>query len=376
MISPARISAFALALGLLGAAPSWAQGVTARTVVLGQSAPLSGPEQATGEAIRSGALAYLRRLNDAGGVHGRRIELATLDDAGDPERALANTRRLVEEFRVFALFGYPAQSATAEVLALSHEAQVPLIAPISASDTVRRPGRNAFAVRAGVAEELDQLVAHYGSLGLRRMAILREDGARGSQWAAAARAALSRRDLPPPRDLNVGATGIAAAVREALGASTDVLIVALAQPPAADLVRALKRGGSRAQIVVGSLAEADSLARALGAEGAGVAIAQVVPPLGRISLPVVAEYRAAYAAETGKAAYSTRSFEAFIGAKVLAEAVRLTGPELTREKFMLALQAMSAHDTGGHLVHYSRNARRGSSRIYLLAIGRDGALLH
>ncbi len=376
MISPARISAFALALGLLGAATGWAQGVTSRTVVLGQSAPLSGPQRAIGEAIRSGALAYLRRLNDEGGVHGRRIELATLDDAGDPERALANTRRLVEEFRVFALFGYPARSATAEVLELSHEAQVPLIAPISASDTVRRPGRNVFAVRAGVADEMDQLAAYYGSLGLRRMAILREDGARGSQWAAAARAALRRRNLPAPRDVIVRSTGIAAAVREVLGAGTDVLIIALPQPPAADLVRALKRGGSRTQIIVTSLAEAEPLARALGADGAGVAIAQVVPPLGRVSLPVVAEYRAAYAAETGKAEYSTDSFEAFIGAKVLAEAVRLTGPALTREKFMLALQAMSVHDTGGHLVHYSRNARRGSNRVYLLAIGRDGALLH
>jgi hypothetical protein len=52
------------------------------------------------------------------------------------------------------------------------------------------------------------------------------------------------------------------------------------------------------------------------------------------------------------------------------------GPALTREKLLVALEAMSVHDTGGHLVRFSRTSRRGSDRIYLLAIGRDGALLH
>jgi branched-chain amino acid transport system substrate-binding protein len=376
MISPARSLAFALILGLQGAAASWAQGVTPRTVVLGQSAPLTGPQRALGEEVRNGALAYLRRLNDAGGVHGRRIELATLDDGGDPARALENTRRFIEEFRVFALLGYPARSASAEVLELLEKADMPLIAPISGAEGARRPARHAFAVRAGIAQEAEQLVAHYATLGLRRMAILREAGARGARWAVAVRAALAKRDLPAPKDVEVDESGNPAAAKEALGASAQLLIIALPGPRAAELVRALKRGGSRAQIVVCSLADALPLARALGAEGAGVAIAQVVPPLDRVSLPVVAEYRAAYAAETGKAEFSTTSFEAFIGAKVLAEAVRRTGPALGREKFVLALEAMSVHDTGGHLVHYSRNARQGSNRIYLLAIGRDGALLH
>lgn len=374
MITPARCIAFAL--GLLAASACSAQGVTSRTVVLGQSAPLSGPHRALGEEIRNGALAYLRRLNDEGGVHGRRIELATLDDAGDPERALANTRRFIEEFGVFALLGYPARSATPEVLELLEKADVPLIAPVSGAGSVRRPGRNVFAVRAGVAEELDQIVGHYAALGLRRMAIVREDGPRGAGWAAAARAALERRELDAPRNITVDRAGLAAAAKSALAAGVDVLIVALPEPPAADLVRALRRGGSRAQIVASSLADAASLSRALGPEGAGVALAQAVPPLDRTSLPVVEEYRTAYVAETGRPEFSAQSFEAFIGAKVMVEAVRRTGPALSRGKLILALEAMSVHDTGGHLVRYSRNARQGSARIYLLAIGRDGTLLH
>jgi len=375
MIAPVPQWICAAAL-TLAAGSAWTQGITARTVVLGQSAPLSGPLRPVGEEIRNGALAYLRTLNDAGGVHGRRIELATLDDAGEPDRALANTRRFIEEFGVFALLAYPGQSATNEVLELASKVGMPLVGPVSRASSVRRPGRGVFAVSAGLVREVDQIVDYYAALGLRRMAIVRSEGADGAPWIAAARRACARRDLPAPSDIVVGAAGAGPAARKALEAGAEVLIVAQAQPAAADLVRAVKRGAAGTQVVVTSLASAPSLAGALGTDGAGVSLAQVVPPIDRISLPIVVAYRAAYAAETASQAYSPASFEAFIGAKVLAEAARRAGPALTREKFLLALEATSALDTGGHLVRFSRNSREGSGRIYLLAIGRDGALLH
>ena len=56
--------------------------------------------------LRNGALAYFRKVNEAGGVHGRRLELVTLDDANQVPRAEANTKELVEQKQVFALFGY------------------------------------------------------------------------------------------------------------------------------------------------------------------------------------------------------------------------------------------------------------------------------
>jgi ABC-type branched-subunit amino acid transport system substrate-binding protein len=375
MIAPVRRILVAMTLLLVCAAAN-AQGVTSRTVVLGQSAPLSGPQQALGEEIRDGALAYLRRLNDGGGVHGRRIELATLDDAGDPGRALANTRRFIEEFGVFALFAYPEASATREVLELAHRARMPLFAPLSGASSVRQPGRAVFTVRAGLADEAEQIVEYYSQLGLRRFALVRRDDAGGAQFLSALRAALSRRDQQPPVDAPIGAPGPGTAARRVAAAGVDVVILALAQPLAGDAVRALRHAGTGAQIVATSAADADAIALALGADGAGVALSQVVPPLERIGLPVVAEYREAIEAEAGRAAYSAVSLEAFIAAKVIAEAIRRAGPVLTRDSLLLALEAMSAHDIGGHTVRYSRNSRRGSDRIYLLAIGRDGALLH
>lgn len=358
----------------LPALAAWGQGVTPRTVVLGQSAPLSGPLQSLGEQMRSGALAYLRKLNDAGGVHGRRLELATLDDGGEPARALANTRRFIEEFRVFALLAYAEPSLTRDVLATVQQARIPLFAVASA----RQPGRGVFSVRASRTDEAEQVVGHYALLGLKRFALVRKDDAAGAEFLAGARNALSARGLAPPAEVVLvdDAAGLAGAARDAFMVDPQVVVVALPQPPAADLIREIRRGGSDAQIVALSTSDPDALAKALGPGGTGIALSQVVPPLAQISLPVVSEYRAALEAETGRTAHDPRSLEAYIAAKVFAESVRRAGPGLSREALWRALDAMSFYDAGGYTVAFSRNRRQGSTRVYLMAIGQDGKLLH
>jgi ABC-type branched-subunit amino acid transport system substrate-binding protein len=302
----------------------------------------------------------LRQLNEAGGVHGRRIELATLDDAGDAKRALANTQRLAEQLRVFALLAYPGPSVSRELLSYVQQARIPFFAPLTGAEIVRLPGRTVVSVRASHAEELDRVVEHYAGLGLKRLALATGDEGADAEFREAFARALKKRGLAPAA--NRGAA--------------DVILVLAAPRPAADLVTKLKRSQPAAQIVVLSLAEATPLASMLGRDGAGVVLSMVVPPLERVSLPVVGEYRAAMEAETGRKAYSAASLEAFIGAKVFVEAVRRAGPSLTREALMQGLESMTAYDAGGYVLSFGRGDRHGSSHAELIAIGRDGNLLH
>src|SRR5947209_14869799 len=94
-----------LAACALAAAGAFGQGVTDSEILLGQSAPLSGPAEQLGQDMRRGALLYFNRLNARGGINGRRVSLKTLDDGYEPPRAAANTKQLIEQDRVFALFG-------------------------------------------------------------------------------------------------------------------------------------------------------------------------------------------------------------------------------------------------------------------------------
>lgn len=80
-----------------------APGITDRSIKLGGSYPFSGPASAYA-SIALGAQARFKAENAKGGVDGRKIEFVTLDDAYEPQRAITNVRRLVEQDQVFALF--------------------------------------------------------------------------------------------------------------------------------------------------------------------------------------------------------------------------------------------------------------------------------
>jgi len=79
------------------------RGVTDTEIVIGSSQPLSGPAAFWGQGVGGGMDAYLKWINDQGGINGRKIRLVLRDDSYLPPRAVANVRELVERERVFAI---------------------------------------------------------------------------------------------------------------------------------------------------------------------------------------------------------------------------------------------------------------------------------
>src|SRR5215831_13826718 len=73
------------------------QGVFDDRIVFGESAAFDGPAAALGLGMRDGILAAFNEANSAGGVNGHRLELVSYDDGYEPEKAIANTKRLIEE---------------------------------------------------------------------------------------------------------------------------------------------------------------------------------------------------------------------------------------------------------------------------------------
>ncbi len=78
-------------------------GITDSSIKIGSSYPFSGPASAY-SAIPKALNGYFKKVNEAGGIDGRKIEFVTYDDGYEPQRALTNARKLVEQDKVFALF--------------------------------------------------------------------------------------------------------------------------------------------------------------------------------------------------------------------------------------------------------------------------------
>ncbi|MEO5863275.1 MAG: ABC transporter substrate-binding protein [Burkholderiales bacterium] len=83
---------------------NYAPGVSDTEIKIGQTMPYSGPASALGTAGRAHA-AYLKMINDKGGINGRKIRLISLDDAYNPAKTVEQTRRLVEQDGVALIFG-------------------------------------------------------------------------------------------------------------------------------------------------------------------------------------------------------------------------------------------------------------------------------
>src|SRR5262245_32335148 len=82
------------------------EGVTDREIRIGMANALSGPASGLGTDLKAGAEAFLARVNGAGGVGGRKIVLVSKDDGYEPDKSAAATKALIEQDKVFALFGY------------------------------------------------------------------------------------------------------------------------------------------------------------------------------------------------------------------------------------------------------------------------------
>ncbi|HSW18309.1 MAG TPA: ABC transporter substrate-binding protein, partial [Ramlibacter sp.] len=271
-------------------------GVTAQKISLGMSAPLTGPLSAYGTELQRGLKLGFAQANAAGGLGGREVELLVKDDAGDPTRALANTRALLQA-GVFALTGYHGAGAIEAVLPLVEQEGVPLVGVASSAETLREPPRRlVFNLRAGAREEAAAMVLQLDAVGLSEVAIIAQDDALGRAALDGIRTELARLALRPTALVRIppagGAAAIAQAVKTACGSKALALVLVLDARNAMATIRAARASGCQPQFYVTSEAGAQLLAGGGPAgELAGVVVSQVVPHPFTASLPVVADYQ-------------------------------------------------------------------------------------
>jgi len=371
-----EVAAVAFGLFVYALAPNLAhaQGVTKTTILIGQSGPLSGANKEFGEDIRDGVLAYFSKVNAAGGVHGRKLQLITLDDANAAKQAGENGRILIEQRGVLALFGYASATLSLPALPFVEKNKVPFVGPFTGAEPMRKFNQYVYNIRASYADELEQIVEFYTSTGMKKFSILHYDDAIGKENLGAVETALTKRGLKPVSISAVkrNQTDLGDTVSNMVKASPDVVIATTLYRTTADYIKQSRKVGSGAQFASTSFVGASALAADLGPQGTGVVVAQVVPPYSKSSIEVVKEYQGAIEKQLGKKDYSFTSLEAYIGAKVLVEGIRRAGTKLTRESLLKALDTIQRFDVGGYVVDFSPTNHNGSRFVELTAISKAG----
>lgn len=367
-----RTACWLLALGwpLLAGAQ---EGITPTSVLIGQSAAFSGPAAQLGVQMRDGAKLWIDQVNAQGGVHGRTIQLRTRDDKYEANLAAENTRKLIHEDRVFALFAYVGTPTSSAAMPLFTEARVPFVAPFTGAELLRQPfNRYIFNVRASYYDETEAIVDHLYRIGARRIAVFHQADNYGQAGLDGTTRALTKRNLKVHATGTVqrNSTEVTEAVKALNGSQPDAVVMISQYTSTAEFVRQMKKVGSVASFYTVSFVGSKALADALGEEGHGVTISQVVPFPWSPLTPVVKEYLEL--ARRGQVEVNFSTLEGFIAAKVLTEGLRRAGRELTRERFIAALESINSYDLGGFGVSFSPSNHNASRFVDLAMIGRQG----
>ncbi len=370
------------------ARPTVPEGVNTETgvfddrIVFGQSAALSGPAAELGLGMRLGIQAAFEEANRAGGVSGRQLELVDMDDAYEPEAAVANTRNLIENEQVFALIGAVGTPTSRSATPVAAAADVPYIAPFTGAGFLRADDwTNIVNLRASYAQEAEEMVERLtADLGITRIAVLFQDDSFGRAGYFGALAALERREMEPvaigfyPRNT----TAIKSALLDLRAGNPEAVIMVGAYEPVGTLISWARRTDFDPVFITLSFVGANALADQLGADGEGVYVTQVVPFPFDAETPVVAAYQAALAAHEPDAAPGFVSLEGYIAGRLAIAGLAQCGGAVTRECFLDALLGADAIDIDGFVMRFGdgenvTDDNQGSDAVFVTEIGPDGA---
>jgi branched-chain amino acid transport system substrate-binding protein len=353
---------------LLAAFPAFAA-----DIVVGQSAPLSGSNADLGNDIRNGALAYFKKVNDAGGLPQGKIKLVSLDDKNQTKLSEENTKKLVNEENVVALFGYGSSTLSIPAMPTVLEKKVPFFAPFTGADTIRKQNEYVYTVRSTYADEIGKIVNFWGNLGNTKVAVLHYDDTVGKEnYQTVAEALKKFGSTPTSVPVKRNADVTAEQTKLVADSNPNVLLITTSYAPAAQLIKQLKVSGKQYMTTSLSFAGASQLGKALGPDAIGVSVAIDVPAPRAQSVPVVKECSEAWTASGQKDSMSVTALESCIAAKVLVEGMKRAGKEVTRASLYRSLDALGRYDTGGYVVNFKQGFHHGGSFVSIALITPTG----
>jgi ABC-type branched-subunit amino acid transport system substrate-binding protein len=248
-------------------------GLSSGSILIGGTAPLSGEASSAG-AVSRGAAAYFAYLNARGGVNGRKIEYRVLDDGYDPARTIQAVHELLDEDRVFAVFGILGTSTNLAVRDLLNQSRVPQLFVASGATTWGRDARRyPWTLGYIPTYRTEGIVLARSVLKTKpraRIAVLYQDDDYGRELLAGLRRGLGRktRQVVGTASYDPTGSGLDTQVAELRATGANVFMVFAFGRFAVGALTLAAKLGWRPQIYVNAVASSASSMSAAGRAGA------------------------------------------------------------------------------------------------------------
>ncbi|MGE0845393.1 MAG: ABC transporter substrate-binding protein [Flavobacteriaceae bacterium] len=326
-------------------------GVTQDTIKLGMFGPLTGPTSIYGYPINNGAIAIYDEINEKGGINGRKIEIVHEDGACDPAKTRAAVKKLIFNDEVFAING---GSCSAAVFAAREEFaqnKVPFMVMAATMDRITTPADRYIFTTTLPGSGDGRIMLNFAASNpkFKRMAIIRHE----NEWAEAKSATIYENykekgiELVADVRLPAQATDATSQVLQLQAAKPDVVMFVLYPGESAVFLRdSLRYGFDAPKIGTTSVMDLLDLAKRAGSMDAlkNVYVGSFLK--GPIGSSELSEWTDIYKKHFPNDRVQSLSFYGMSGALTIVDALKRAGPDLTREKFVDALEATQKGNGG------------------------------
>lgn len=362
------------------------RGVAPDSVVLGITAPFTGPSRELGRDVQTGIETCFHHVNDNGGVAGRQLHLVPLDDGYEPDRALKNMQALLEQHKVFGTIGNVGTPTAEKTLPYALDKQMLFFGAFTGAKLLRKdpPDRFVFNFRPSYEEETAAIVRYLVEtrrISPEQVAVFAQQDGYGDSGFAGVVRAMRKYHRTAEQILRVG---YKRNTLEVMGAVETLLrhkevravIMVAVYRPAARFIQRLRDArfdGTFTNVsFVGSQALAEELLQYGPGYAPGVIVTQVVPPVDSQS-KAVTRYRQALQKYFPNERPTVDSLEGYIDGVVLAEGLRLAGENLSTDRLIDALESIRNLDLGiGAPISFGPSEHQGSHKVWGSVLDRSG----
>ena len=353
---------------------------TAQTpILIGQSLPLTGPQATFGKSVREGTEALVEMINRGGGINGKPLALKVLDDEFNPAKTVANLKALAEVDGAVAISSMVGGPNVLAAMPVAFALNIPIFGVLNGNAALRpQNGSTIVHVRVPFVREMETIVSQYVTIGIKSFAVFAPDDSAGRVAAKGVKDVLAATNLSPPTDIAFArdAKDFTAYAQQLAASKSEVLIVFAPTGAAANMITAVKRIAPGVKIVCVSVVDERGLYGLLKEEARGVVFSSVVPNPYSVNLGLTRQYQQAMK-ESGGKQLSLASYEAFINAKVLVEALRRSGSVPNRASLRKAFGEMPPVDLGevSYRPNATANSAAGINVVDIVMLARDGRLV-
>jgi branched-chain amino acid transport system substrate-binding protein len=338
----------ALAGGFASAAMAQVPGVTANEIKIGTFGPMTGLNFAAGKMPMNGLEVVFDKINQEGGIYGRKLTLVRQDDQCDPANAIASVRKLIHTDQVFAIVGGSCSNGVMAAKPDIIEAKIPFLNFAAASGAISAPKvDNIFTTMLSSNLESSLQARYLVDEKKKRIAIVSQRDAWGRDRYDSFTEELKKQGLEKVADeeLSMEANDSTAQVLRIQQSKPDAVVVLNYPKPAAIFLRDAARLGFKSTFV-GTSVIPDPVAfyDQVGVPGATDNFVSISPSRYVFDAPETEAWRKQLSAAFPTDKAMGYNLYGIVAGQAVAAALKAAGKDLTREGFIKAVEALKGLD--------------------------------